>query len=60
MRAVGVLVLTPALPSPPQTAFLGMQVVRRGDLLGPRCSFGGLYRCSRDQTVLVYELALSK
>ena len=37
-----------------------MQVVWRGDLLGPRCSFGGLYRCSRDQTVLVYELALSK
>ncbi|GAX81018.1 hypothetical protein CEUSTIGMA_g8453.t1 [Chlamydomonas eustigma] len=43
-----------------QVPFLKMHVVRRVDLLGPLCSFGGLTRCSRDHTVAAYQLFLNK
>ncbi len=42
-----------------QVAFLTMQDVSRAALLGARCSFDGLLRCSRGG-VAVYELQLAR
>eukprot|EP00798_Chlamydomonas_sp_ICE-L_P004506 gene4506-14666_t len=41
-----------------QVAFQSMAAITRGDLLGARCSFEGLLRCSRGGGAAVYELKL--
>lgn len=42
-----------------QVPFLSMLPIRRIDLLGP-CSIDGLWRCSSDSRVAVYELKLMR
>ena len=42
-----------------QAAFVNMQPLQRGQLLGSRCSFDGLMRAQRDGHGTLYELRLS-